>query len=220
MASKYMTSLLEPGEQVLYEAEISRKYVRFAVFVPFLLACTLVAVFIFAFEQVGTLLDNTRSPGLGLTLLWLACGGIMMWRWIIVVFLMIPYLPTVWGRRFSECVVTERRVICKLNHLAEYQPNTFVSLIPLSALRAVEIQQNRWEKLFDCGTVTLLGDADSVQNQYGWISLFGRVKMNESPNNSATVPLDYVAAPFALKAFLEKTRDSLPKQGADAPCGH
>lgn len=219
MASKYVSSLLEPGEQVLYEAAISRKFVRFAVFVPFLLSCTLLAVFIFAFEQVGTVLDNTPSPGLGLTLLWLACGG-MMWIWIIVVPLMVLYLPTVWGRRFSECVVTDQRVICKLRHLAEYQPNTFVSLIPLSALRAVEIQQKRWEKRFDCGTVTLLGDPDSVRNQCGWISPFGRVKMNESPNDKTTVPLDYVAAPFALKAFLEKTRDSLPGQGEDTPCGH
>ena len=219
MASKYVSSLLESGELVLYEVEINRKYVLFIAFVPFLLSCALLAVFIFAFEQVGTILDNTRSPGLGLTLLWLACGG-MMWVWIIVVHLMIFYLLNVWGRRFSECVVTDQRVICKLRHLAEYQPNTFVSLIPLAALRAVEIQQKRWEKLFDCGTVTLLGDADSVRNQCGWISPFGRVKMNESPNDKTTVPLDYVAAPFAFKAFLEKTRDSLPRQGADTPCGH
>ena len=60
MADKYVTSLLKPGERVLYEAKINRKYVSCIAFVPFLLACALTAAFIFAFERVGAVLD--KSP--------------------------------------------------------------------------------------------------------------------------------------------------------------
>ena len=170
---------------------------------PCLLALAMTLTFVHGTERLDAVLDRVFSPDqvfsrhLVVICISLAAGACCL---VFMGLLEILFVECLF--LFTECAVTGRRVVCRSITIGGCYH--IVHQIPLSALRAVKIQQKRWEKVFDCGTVTLLGDAGSVRNQYGWISPFGRVKMRESSNVKAIVPLKYVSAPFALKTFIEE----------------
>jgi uncharacterized membrane protein YdbT with pleckstrin-like domain len=130
---KYIDSILEPGEQVRYEATVSR-----TIYIPAL---------VFA-------ICGLAMAGLG------AGYGYMAWIAAAALFLLafVLFLPAWYRRLTTEIAVTDRRIIMKRGFIRRHTVE-----MNMQKVESVDVDQTLIGRIFDFGNITIRGTGSSFE---------------------------------------------------------